>query len=356
MARDYIMNREYLQDNEQIDFDFEQNEKDFIVDEIPHTEFKGSGNFLIILVKKVEVTTWDMIAEFAKFLNIPAEKIGYAGLKDKHATTTQYISVEAKYEKAVRKFRNKQIKILKTVRHNFSIRMGDLAGNRFKINLFDVDQIEAGRIEKLAHKSAKSGLPNYFGYQRFGRDGDSIEQAKEMIAGDLHIEDSKLKKFLISIYQSQFFNEWLRERVLFSRENNNGKYKLLNGDIYMTPEGKIFTPKSAPQKDFEDAKVMPTGLLCGRGVYRARDEARKIEEKYDDGFLYEKGLRRPAIIFPKDVVCKYNKDFHKFSLEFSLPKGSYATVFLENVANRNLKAKKIKKIVKKDTKSKKYEK
>jgi len=68
-----------------------------------------------------------------------------------------------------------------------------------------------------------------------------------------------------------------------------------------------------------------------------------VEEKYDDGFLYEKGLRRPAIIFPKDVVCNYHKDFQKFTIEFTLPKGSYATVFLENVANRNLKAKKIKK-------------
>jgi len=345
--RDYELKREYLQNGDQIEFDFEQNEKDFVVDEIPHMKYKEKGNFLIIHTKKVEMTTWDMIAEFAKYLNIPAEKIGYAGLKDKHATTTQYISVEAKYEKAIRKFRSKHIKILKTFRHNFSIRMGDLGGNRFKINLYGVEQKEAGRIEKLALKSAKSGLPNYFGYQRFGRDGDSLEQAKEMISGELHIEDTKLKKFLISIYQSQFFNDWLKERVLDSRETNNGIFKLLKGDIYKTIDGKLFTPKSIPLKDFQDAKVVPTGLLCGRGVYRARDEAREIEEKYDDGFLYEKGLRRDAIIFPKDIVCNYNKDFNKFSLEFTLPKGSYATVFLENVANRNLKAKKIKKKIQK---------
>lgn len=342
MSRDYELKREYLQNGTCIEFDFEQNEKDFIVDEIPHMEYKGKGNYLIIHVKKVEMTTWDMIAAFAKHLNVVAEKIGYAGLKDKHATTTQFISIEAKYEKAVKSFRNKQIKILKTTRHSHSIRMGDLAGNRFSINLYGVDNIEAGQIEKLARKSEKQGLPNYFGYQRFGRDGDSIEQAKEMIAGDIHIEDSKLKKFLISIYQSVFFNDWLKERVLLSREKNGGKFMLLNGDIYNTSEGKLFTPKNSPQKDFEDHKVVPTGLLCGRGVYRARDEAREIEEKYDDGFLYDKGLRRDAIIFPKDIVCNYSEGFNKFHIEFSLPKGAYATVFLENIANRNLKAKKIK--------------
>jgi len=347
MSRDYELPREYLSNGEVIEFDFEQNEKDFIVHEIPHVNYRDKGNFLIIHIKKVEMTTWDMIAAFAKFLNIPAEKIGYAGLKDKHATTTQYISVEAKFEKALKKFRHKQIKIIGTNKHNHSIRMGDLAGNRFHIKLYGVDNIEAGRIEKLARKAGTQGLPNYFGYQRFGRDEDSIEQAKKMIEGDLHIEDAKLKKFLISIYQSVFFNEWLKERVLMSREKNDGKYMLLDGDVYQTLEGKFFTPKKAPIKDFKDAKVMPTGLLCGRDVFRSRDEAREIEEKYDDLFLYEKGLRRPAIIFPKDIESKYNKDFNIYSIAFTLPKGSYATVFLENIANRNFKAKKIKEKTKK---------
>ncbi len=343
MSRDYTLRREYLQNGDVMEFDFEQNEKDFIVDEIAHVDYKkDKGNFLIIHVKKVEMTTWDMIAVFAKYLNIPAQKVGYAGLKDKHATTTQYISIEVKYEKILKKFRHKQIHIIGTKKHNHSIRMGDLSANRFHIKLYGVTPIEAGRIEKLARKSQAEGLPNYFGYQRFGRDEDSIEQAKKMIEGELHIEDTKLKKFLISIYQSVFFNEWLKERVLLSREKNEGKYMLLEGDIYQTLEGKLFTPKKIPSKDFADSKLMPTGLLCGRDVYRSRGDARKIEEKYDDLFLYEKGLRRPAIIFPKDIESKYNKDFNIYSIAFTLPKGSYATVFLENIANRNLKAKKFK--------------
>jgi len=118
------MDRVYLQNGEQIDFDFYQNEKDFVVDEIPLGEFKGRGNFIILHVKKVELTTWDMIAVFAEFLKVPAQKIGYAGLKDKHATTTQYISVELKYEKELKKFRHPQIKILSTQHHTESIQMG----------------------------------------------------------------------------------------------------------------------------------------------------------------------------------------------------------------------------------------
>jgi len=333
--------REYLEDREPIHFKFEQNQDDFIVDEIG-INFKGNGNYTILHVKKVEMTTWDMIAAFAAYLNINAEKIGYAGLKDKHATTTQYISIESKFEKELKKFKHSQIKILNTTRHTHSIRMGDLIGNRFTINLFEVSQIQAGQIEKLGRKSEKLGLPNYFGYQRFGRDEDSIKQAKEMIAGDIHIEDAKLKKFLISIYQSVFFNEWLAERVIMSREQNGGKFMLLEGDLYITNDGKLFTPKQTQQKDFEAKKVVPTGLLCGRGVYRSRGAAGEIEAKYDDDFLYEKGLRREAIIFPKDLEFNYTKGFDIMKVSFMLPKGSYATVFLENIASKNFKAKKIK--------------
>jgi len=335
------MSREYLEDREPIHFKFEQNKDDFIVDEIG-IKFKGNGNYTILHVKKIEMTTWDMIAAFAEYLNINAEKIGYAGLKDKHATTTQYISIEAKFEKELKKFKHPQIKILSSTRHTHSIRMGDLLGNRFSINLFGVSPIEAGQIEKLGRKSEKFGLPNYFGYQRFGRDEDSIKQAKEMIAGDLHIEDAKLKKFLISIYQSVFFNEWLRERVLMSREQNDGKFLLLEGDLYVTTQGKLFTPKLPPQKDFEAKKVVPTGLLCGRGVFRSRGVAGEIEAKYDDAFLYEKGLRREAIVFPTDLEFNYTKGFDIMKVAFTLPKGSYATVFLENIASKNFKAKKVK--------------
>ncbi len=336
------MPRIYLDEKEPIHFKFEQNQDDFIVDEIG-LKWKGNGNFTVLHVKKVEMTTWDMIAAFAEFLNINAEKIGYAGLKDKHATTTQYISIEARYEKELKKFKHKQIKILSSTRHSHSIRMGDLEGNRFKINLFEVNPIQAGQIEKLARKSEKQGLPNYFGYQRFGRDGDSVEQAKKMIEGDLHIEDAKLKKFLISIYQSTLFNEWLEERVQISRDENNKKFMLLEGDLYRDIKNdKLFTPKQPQQKDFEAHKIVPTGLLCGRGVYRSRDRAGEIEAKYDDGFLYDKGLRRDAIIFPKDIEMKYEKGFDKMSMAFTLPKGSYATVFLENIASKEFRAKKIK--------------
>ncbi len=293
-------------------------------------------------MQKVELTTWDMIAAFAEYLAIPAQKIGYAGLKDKHATTTQYISVESKHEYALKNFTHKQIKILDRVRHSHSIRMGDLSGNRFSINLYDVDAIDAGKIEKIARKIEKNGLPNYFGYQRFGRDANSIEQAAEMIKGELFVEDAKLKSFLISVYQSYYFNEWLRERVLLSKEKGSLEFVLLSGDVYISKDGKLSTSKLIPAKEFAAKKIVPTGLLCGRDTFRAKGDAREIEKKYDDEFLQEKGHRREALVYPSDIDCRYIKKETMLNLSFMMPKGSYATVFLESIAGKNYSAKDVK--------------
>ncbi|MBA1438072.1 MAG: tRNA pseudouridine(13) synthase TruD [Epsilonproteobacteria bacterium] len=332
------MQREYLESGEQLRFVFEQNQDDFVVDEVG-IQLKGRGNFLVLHIKKVELTTWDMIAVFAEFLGTPAPNIGYAGLKDKHATTTQYISVSKKYETQLKKFKHKQIKILDKTYHDESLSMGDLEGNRFKINLLEVDQISAGKIEKRARKIVKNGLPNYFGYQRFGMQGDTLEQARQMIAGELHISDKKLKNFLISVYQSHHFNEWLKARVQLSKKQKSDRFVLLKGDVYRDQKGKLFTPKTTLKQDFADHKVTPTGLLCGRNVFRARDAAREIEEKFDDQFLQEKGQRRDAIVFVKDLTLEYNNKFDILNISFTLPKGSYATVFLEAIAGMNFKAK-----------------
>ena len=317
-----------------IDFDFAQNKEDFKVDEIPNREFAGRGKYLIIHVQKREITTWDMVAVFARYLNIDAGEIGYAGLKDKHATTTQYLSFDARYTAALKKFRHKNIKILKMVKDTKSIRMGDLAGNRFGINLYNVDNIKAGRIEKTVHKIQKDGLANYFGYQRFGKEQDALQQAKEMLSGERFIKDSKVKHFLVSVYQSHLFNEWLKKRVEISQ---NGKFKLLQGDVFITREEKLFTPKELPLQDFLDHKVTPTGLLPGRGAFRARQDAREIERQFDDEYLPYKGYRRAAVVWPEDFTLKLHAKQGRVHLCFTLPKGAYATSLIEALKGEEIR-------------------
>lgn len=325
--------RVFLQEHESINFEFTQNKEDFIVEEIFAKPFGEKGNFLILHVRKINMTTWELIEKIATFLNIHESEIGYAGLKDKYATTSQYLSLPIKYEKQLTKFRDKQIEILKTFKSKERISIGDLSANRFKIRLHKVDDIKAGKIEKMARMLEKSGFANYFGYQRFGQ--DSLKQALEMIEGELFVKDKKVKKFLTSVYQSYLFNNWLKERVELSREKGGKTFLLFNGDVMMDEHEKLTTPKTAATKEFLEKKLVPTGLLAGRNVFRAKDEAREIEAKFDDELLAEKGFRRRAWVYPKELTCKYLKKESDFELSFILPKASYATVFIENIANRN---------------------
>ncbi|MCJ8325939.1 MAG: tRNA pseudouridine(13) synthase TruD [Campylobacterales bacterium] len=332
------MKRVFLQDYKNLDFKFYQNVDDFIVTEEP-IKFTNKGNFIILKIKKIRLGTWDLIEKLADGLQIYENEIGYAGLKDKNATTTQYISIPRKYAKDIKKFKHSKIEIKDTFLHSTKLNIGDLIGNTFEINLHEVKIEDVGLIEKRIKEIGKVGMPNFFGYQRFGRDVEqNLKKANEIIYGDLKIRDRKLEKMLISAYQSDFFNKWLAKRI----EMSDKTFKLLNGDVLMQhSEKKLFTPSKINdniQKDFEAQKIAPTGLLSGRDVFRAKCEAREIEEQFDDTYIQEKGLRRLALVYPKNISVKYNKETKKCKLRFTLPKASYATVLIENILNKNLKA------------------
>lgn len=331
------MKRVFLQDYKTIDFKFYQNIDDFVVTEQP-IQFTNRGNFIILKVKKQKLGTWDLIDQVAKALHIYENEIGYAGLKDKNATTTQYISIPRKYAKDLKKFKHNKIEILETFLHSTKLNIGDLKGNSFEINLHEVKQEDVYLIEKRLKHIAKVGMPNFFGYQRFGKDvAQNLEKANKIIYGDLNIKDRKLEKMLISAYQSDFFNRWLAKRIELSDES----FKLLDGDVMLSKkDDKFFTPNKITKKideDFSNELIVPTGLLSGRNVFRAKGEAKLIEQEYDDTYIQEKGLRRQALIYPKDILVKYNKADNKCKVKFTLSKGSYATVLIENIANKNLR-------------------
>ena len=132
-----MIKRVYPWNDKTLNFKFIQNEEDFIVEE-QAIRFSGSGSFLILKIQKTNCDTWELIDRLAKFLNIFSNEIGYAGLKDKRATTIQYISIPKKYSKEIKLFKNKKIEILETFLHNTKLNIGDLEGNRFKINLHNV--------------------------------------------------------------------------------------------------------------------------------------------------------------------------------------------------------------------------
>ena len=331
------MQRIFTQTHQPINFSFKQSIEDFRVEEISQSKFSGRGNFLILNIEKKNLSTWDLLNSLSQMSRIDNFEFGYAGLKDKHATTTQYISIHKKHEKSLKNIRHKNIKIIKTYLNQKPLSIGDLQGNSFTLNIKNLKPEDKTNFETVFNSIEESGMPNYFGYQRFGRDGSSFEKAKSVVYGDTFIKDNKLRKFLASAYQSHFFNNWLHERVKISRKSGN-IFTLLSGDVMLNlKENKLFTPKDLKKtvENFNDRKIIPTGLLPGRKVWNSMGEAYEIEKKFNDIHLHEKGSRRVAWIYPSEMNFTYNEKTKSAKLKFTLPKSSYATVLLENIANKN---------------------
>lgn len=309
--------RIFFVDHEPLSFTFKQNRYDFIVDEIPSLEFSGRGNYLVLQIKKELLSTWELLKVISKKLGIDEHLIGYAGLKDKNATTTQFISIPMNKSRDYKLLNSKNVQVLKTFKHHEKLKIGDLAGNRFKITLKNIKEEELPIIYQALSQIQKNGMLNYFGYQRFGQEYN-FEQAQSIVYGDEVLGDKTIEKFLRLAYQSYFFNAWLAKRVELSKDEDSKKLLALEGDIYSLENKKIIT-----------------GLLPGRSIIRAKNKAREIEEQFDDTFIHEKGYRRDAVVIPKDIKNKYIEDKKWLELEFTLPKSSYATVLIENLANKN---------------------
>jgi len=356
------MNRFYSLAHASIDFHFKQSPREFVVEEIPLYELSGEGEHLVLFVRKKNLSTPEMIGQIARYLGIKNKEIGYAGLKDKHAMTKQYISLHKKYEEALEGFNHENIKILSKNYHNNKIRIGHLKGNRFYIRLKKVNPTSASKIDEALKNIGINGMPNFFGYQRFGNDGKNHILGKKLAKGEAKERNPRVKKLLINAYQSHLFNLWLSKRLemnslissfsieeletLLNLPNNEIKlmkeqehpFKLLKGDIMEHyPYGRLFD--FIGEKDdlerFNVHDITVTGLLCGKKVRHATLDAWEIEKDYDD-MISADGARRYAWIYPTDIEGRFNQQEAQYELNFTLPKGSYATVLIEEIAKRKI--------------------
>ena len=356
------MDRFYSLAHASIDFHFKQSPRDFVVEEIPLYEFSGEGEHLILQVRKKNLSTNEMVGQIARYLGIKNREIGYAGLKDKHAMTLQYISIHKKYEEALENFNFDGIKIVSKTYHNNKIRIGHLKGNRFYIKIKKVNPTSAAKIDEALKNIDKFGIPNFFGYQRFGNDGDNHILGEKLAKGEARERNPRVKKLLINAYQSHLFNLWLSRRLeinslvssfkvqeiesLLNMPNDEVQkmkvqkhpFKLITGDIMEHyPYGKLFDflGEEEDLKRFDERNISVTGLLCGKKVRVSSLNAGVIEKEYDDEINAD-GARRYAWIYPTDIEGRFNKVEAQYEMNFTLPKGSYATVLLEEIAKRKI--------------------
>lgn len=152
-----------------------KNFTDFKVEEIPLYLPSGIGEHLFITIEKQGLPTLQVIRELARLFHIPVRNIGYAGLKDKNAVTTQQISILSKDDSPLNKINIPGLRILSVSRHCNKIRMGHLKGNKFTIKIRNSKPDQLPQIRKTMEILCQLGLPNFIDEQRFGNNMNNHE-------------------------------------------------------------------------------------------------------------------------------------------------------------------------------------
>ena len=228
--------------------------EDFIVEEVPLLEPKKEGNFRLLKLTKSNVSTLEALRVLSRFAKIPLKEIGFAGLKDKFAVTTQYLTIPANYplEKICFKpVKNRwtevpTVKIGKEMGFcveavgfvNSPLNLGDLKGNRFTITIRNFEKNLRERFYKNLEVVKNYGFPNYFGEQRFG----SIKSRDDfvlryLLKGDF---DGALKSYFFGKSSVDFWGDWKKLYRTLSPALEEYEKDLIRGLIRGLPPEKAF--------------------------------------------------------------------------------------------------------------------
>ena len=310
--------------------------EDFQVDEIPAYLPCGSGTHLYLLVEKRGRTTRDVVRALARTLGVEDRDAGVAGLKDRQALTTQWLSFPTAASPDAASLSGDGFRVLSASRHENKLRTGHSRGNHFRIAVHGGD---LGAARASAAALAERGLPNFFGPQRFGAAGKNAEVGRALLQGRLDDpevrrsgRDRFLRRLCISAWQSLLFNRWLEERIadgLFARAiAGEVMKKLETGGVFNCTDPEADLPRLLR---FE---ISPAGPMFGHKLRPAEGEAAAREERLlaSDGVGPAdlargrgegEGTRRAARI-PLRIELEPIPEGYRAA--FELPRGSYATV------------------------------
>lgn len=311
--------------------------EDFFVDEEPAYEPSGNGEHVFVRIEKRGLTTMQAVERIARAIGVNPRDVGVAGMKDRHAVTRQWISLPPPVKpEAVEALALDDITPIHVARHPHKLRTGHVRANRFVLVVRGATDVDTARaiLERLA---APPGTPNWYGEQRFGRDGDNAQKGLAIIRGEKPPRDRKLARLFVSSLQSQLFNEWLTARM------RDGLYaQVLAGDILHKIPGGQFVCE-APDVDqarlvageigitgpmFGDSMRRPTGVAAEREK-AILDANGLAEDSFSAVKAIAEGTRRDAAIIVGNPSVQAVDG--GVEVAFTLPGGAYATAVMREV-------------------------
>ena len=374
--------------------------EEFLVTEIPSYIPCSSGEHCFLTIEKRGITTLEAISRIAKKVKVPERDIGYAGMKDAVGVTRQTISVQWLSPSEALALELDGVKVIAAERHSNKLKIGHLKGNHFCIVIRGVSGDAAQTVPAILDVLSKRGVPNYFGYQRYGAQGNShligaailrkdwrgcvnrligetgsvrdqawsaaisayqrgelqealrifprhcrseIDLLQRLISRPGEYEKAfsvvhpRLKKLYLSAAQSFLFDEAVARRISRLDEVITGDLacKHINGACFLVEDAQ------KEQGRAEAFEISATGPMFGSRMKRAEGAVGELEQDILEksglnmhlfdmpGGLRLEGERRPLRVPAGNLLWKTSGD--TVTVEFSLPKGSYATSLLREL-------------------------
>ncbi len=328
---------------EPIDATFRATPDDFIVEEIPAYPPEGAGDHVFALIEKRNLTTPAAVRALCESAGADPDQAGWAGLKDRIAVSRQWVSLFGATPEALLQTSVEGVVVLEAHRHPHKLRTGHLKGNRFRLRLTHVDPARIPDARRVLKSIETHGLPNFYGEQRFGRDGDNASRALAWVTGDARPPRSRFhRKLDISALQAELFN-----RCLAARMQTSTLGQVFEGDVvkkHATGGEFIVDDVDEASRRAREWEISPTGPIFGPKMRWPSGEPRGHEEALLEAVgLTPAHLARWKRIAPgarrflRVPVEKVGLDVRDrtLALDFTLPAGSYATILVREIVKRD---------------------
>jgi tRNA pseudouridine13 synthase len=310
---------------------------DFVVEEQLGFEPDGGGSHRLLRVEKVGANTLFVARALAVRAGRRPADIGFAGQKDRRAVARQWFSVPATRETASYVgYCGEGFRVLSEHPHSRKLRRGALTGNHFRIRVRGL-QGDAGAVTARIDRLAASGLPNYFGAQRFGRGGANLRRVRQWLESGSLPRGREQRAFVLSSARALAFNA-----VLGARVEANSWNRLLPGEVVnLAGSQSVFAaehPDEGLHRRLMEGDLSPTGALCGAGGVLPGGEAGRIEAAALEAVaplpallsaVGLRGERRALIVRPSAI--RHDLEGDALTLEFDLPRGAFATSVLREL-------------------------
>ncbi len=320
----------------------------FFVSETLSFTPKGEGEHFLVRIRKKGENTQYVANELAKACGVSSKEVSWAGLKDRHAITEQWFSVHlpGKSDPDLTQFveNHEGVEaILASTRHDKKLRPGDLIANDFKLILSalkNTDTLEA-RLEAIKSQ----GIPNYFGSQRFGREGNNLVMARKWGQNKLRVKDKNKRSFYLSAARSYLFN-----LVLDARIKEKLLQRPLEGDLLINLQKETLLVEDIEQAKAllacdgkTDKKWLISAPLTGDNALPTTADAEAFEQSIINqepdllAIIRANRMqhdRRPLLLMPKKMNWQIKED--ELTLSFSLPAGSFATALVRELIQPHL--------------------